>query len=241
MSVVRAAICDDEQSWLDEAQQILTSYAREEGLDLPLASYGTSHDLLAATEPSPDVLFCDIELGDSDNGIELVRKVASRWPSCQIVYVTNFLRYAPEVYVTEHLWFVLKERFAERLPEIMEKLQRKMEDDSRSLMVKAVTHETLLLPCPKLVSLERRGRTTFIREVGGRVFEVPDRLPALLERLPSRSFARCHASFAVNLSHVRLVRQDTIEMDDGSLIPISRRFAHGFRDGYLDWADDHAV
>lgn len=241
MDVIRAAICDDEQTWLNEAQHILTSYAREAGLDLSLSSYSASHDLLVADEPAPDVLFCDIELGGHESGIELVRKVADRWPSCQIVYVTNFLRYAPEVYVTEHLWFVLKEHFAERLPEILEKLQRKMEDDSRSLMVKTVTHETLSLPCQRLVSLERRGRTTSVREVGGRVFEVPDRLPVLLDRLPSRIFARCHASYAVNLSHVRLVRSDTIEMDDGSLIPISRRFAHGFRDSYLDWADDHAV
>ena len=241
MSVVRAAICDDEQSWLDEAQQILTSYAREEGLDLPLASYGTSRDLLAATEPSPDVLFCDIELGDSDNGIELVRKVASRWPSCQIVYVTNFLRYAPEVYVTEHLWFVLKDSFAERLPSVIESLLRQMEDGSKTITIETVSHELLSLPCTQIVVLERRARVTSITCESGDTYVVSDRLVALMERLPQRIFAQCHGSFIVGLSHIRMVRHDTILLDGGIEVPLSRRFVRGFRERYLDWADDHAL
>ena len=241
MGTIRAAVCDDEQTWRQEAERILTAFAQTTGHDLTVAVYDSPSALLAAGDVAPDVLFCDIELAGGESGIDLVRTVAQRWPLCQIVYVTNFLRYAPEVYVTEHLWFVLKERFAERLPEIMEKLERKMDDDSRFLMVQTVAHDMLSIPSPNLVYLERRGRTTTLCTSDGRTYEVPDRLPELLERLPQRSFARCHASFAVNMSHVRIMRTDVLEMDDGSKLPISRRFARGFRERYLDWADDHAV
>ena len=241
MRSIRAAVCDDEESWRSIARHILHAFSDETGAEIQLSEYGDSEELLTTNEPAPDVLFCDIELGGPVNGIDLVRALARRWPRCQIVYVTNFLRYAPEVYVTEHLWFVLKERFASRLPEIMEKLDRKMDSDSRVLMINTLSHETATIACPQLLSFERRGRETTINTIDGQSYEVSDRLPTLLDRLPSRDFARCHASFAVNLNHVRLVRANALVLDDGSELPISRRFGRGFRERYLDWADDHAV
>ena len=241
MSAIRAVLCDNEPSWIERATRILAEYGRQVRRELKVTSYTGAAELLHASEPAPDVLFCDIELGGAESGIDLVRTLSRRWPRCQIVYVTNFLRYAPEVYETEHLWFVLKDQFGDRLPEIMEKLDRKMDSDGRVLMINTLSHETVVLPCAQLLSLERRGRATTVNTVDGCSYEVPDRLPALLDRLPSRDFARCHASFAVNLSHVRLVRADALVLDDGSELPISRRFARGFRERYLDWADDHVV
>jgi len=241
VSILRVALCDDEQSWLDESARILRAYAQQTDLLLELSSYHEGHELLEKQTEAPDVLFTDIELGPNESGIDLVRLVARRWPRCQIVYVTNFLRYAPEVYVTEHLWFVLKDHFANRLPEIMEKLEHQMNDDGRVLLLETIEHEMLSLPCPQIASLERRGRATIIKATEGNCYQVPDRLPTLLDRLPGRVFVRCHASYAVNLNHVRVVRTDTMVLDDGSIIPISRRYARNFRNRYLDWADDHAV
>ena len=240
MRLVRAAICDDESTWLDVASRYLMAYAQEVSLQLQLRTYASTDELISSTEPAPDVLFCDIELAADASGVDLVRKLAPCWPHCQFVYVTNFLRYAPDVYATEHLWFVLKERFADCLPEVMEKLERKMADDDRSLAVQTTTREMLTLRCSELVSLERHGRVTTLKTRDA-AYEVPDRLPALLERLPARSFVRCHGSFAVNLAHVRLVRSDLLVMDDDSQVPMSRRYTREFRERYLDWIEDHAV
>jgi DNA-binding LytR/AlgR family response regulator len=241
VSAIRAVLCDNEPSWIETATRVLSEYGRESGCELKVTSYTSPNELLESNELAPDVLFCDIELGETENGIDLVGGLSHRWPRCQVVYVTNFLRYAPEVYVTEHLWFVLKERFASRLPEIMEKLERKMDSEGRALMIRTISREMVAIPCPQLLSFERRGRMTIINLVNGQSYEVSDRLPTLLDRLPSRDFARCHASFAVNFNHVRLVRANDLVLDDGSELPISRRFGRGFRERYLDWADDHAV
>ena len=236
------AICDDEASWIDEAVRALEGYARDSDLSLSIETYASGADLLRTTNPAPDLLFCDIELNEEGkSGIDLVAEVSRRWPACQIVYVTNFLRYAPDVYTTNHLWFALKDQFEERLPEIFGKFARLREAKGALLAVTTVNKDLLSIPCEDILYLERRGRTTTIAMCDGSAAEVPDRLPDLLDRLPRRSFARCHGSFAVNLAHVRAVGKDAITLAGGASVPLSRRLARGFRDHYLDWVSDHAV
>jgi DNA-binding LytR/AlgR family response regulator len=241
VSAIRAVLCDNEPSWIETATRVLSEYGRESGCELKVTSYTSPNELLESNELAPDVLFCDIELGETENGIDLVGGLSHRWPRCQVVYVTNFLRYAPEVYVTEHLWFVLKDSFAERLPSVIESLLRQMEDGSKTITIETVSHELLSLPCTQIVVLERRARVTSITCVSGDTYVVSDRLVALMERLPQRIFAQCHGSFVVGLSHIRMVRHDTILLDGGIEVPLSRRFVRGFRERYLDWADDHAL
>ena len=241
MDLIRVALCDDEPEWLESSRRSLESFAEHNGYEFEIGSYGDGQFMLNEREVAPDVLFCDIELGEDKSGIDIVREVSREWPSCQIVYVTNFLRYAPEVYVTEHLWFVLKDRFEERLPEIFEKLLRQMEDGSKALTLQTTDRDILSIPCTQIVSFERRGRTTTVTLSDATQHLVPDRLKDLLERVPQRLFARCHGSYAVGLGHVRLVGHDSIVMQEGEEVPLSRRYARSFRERYLDWVEDHAL
>ena len=241
METIHVAICDDEQTWRSHASRALDAYALKAEIKLDIRSYASGAELLAADTPAPDVLFADIKLGPTQNGIDLVHEVAKVWPSCQIVYVTNYLRYAPDVYSTDHLWFVLKDQFEERLPEVMEKLGHHLDDAGHLLTLETLDHTYLSIPCSRVISLERKGRTTTILIADDEPRLVADRLPSLLERLPERLFVRCHGSFAVNLAHVQLLTASAITMDDGSQVPVSRRYSRVVRERYLDWADDHIV
>lgn len=56
----------------------------------------------------------DIEL-ELDNGIQVAGMLNEKWPDCAIIYVTNYLFYAIDIYQTEHIYFVLKEQFEKGL------------------------------------------------------------------------------------------------------------------------------
>jgi DNA-binding LytR/AlgR family response regulator len=167
--------------------------------------------------------------------------VSSAWPQCQIVYVTNHLRYAPDVYATEHLWFVTKERFEEHLPEVMDKLQRKMDEGSRVLFLRTISRQELRVSSLDIVCLERHGRETTITLANGETYTVRDRLPELMNELSPRMFCNSHASFVVNLEHVRMLRTNEVELDNGTVVPMSRRHRRAVREAFLEWVDDHAV
>ena len=241
VSLLRAVIVDDDASWREQAVDLLLSYARQEGLELYLNAYASPQELFEAQSGAPDVLFSDIELSQGESGIDLVRHAAELWPRCQVVYMTNHLRYAPEVYVTDHLWFVLKESFADRLPEIMDKLQGLMEEDASLMVVRTTDRVIRSLPCRSVTHLERTSRVTRVSTADGSVYLVPDRLTALLADAPAGLFARTHGSYAVNLAHVSAIKADAVCLDTGAEVPLSRRFARTLRESYLLWADRHTA
>ena len=241
MHDVRAALCDDDLAWLEREERALREFADRKDMRIELRSYTNGESLLDESNEPPDVLFCDIELSEGLSGIELVHDVSHAWPHCQIVYVTNYLRYAPDVYTTEHLWFVTKERFEEQLPEVMDKLQRKMDDGLRVLSLRTTGRQVLRVPCLDVMCLERRGRETIITLVDGSTYAVRDRLPELMDELPPRMFCNSHASYVVNLEHVRVLRANEVEFNDGTVVPMSRRHRRMVREAFLEWVDDHAV
>lgn len=239
--MLRVVIVDDNPLWLEQESQLLLALAQDWHLELSLNAYPSHTELFEQQRVAPDVLFSDIELGDGDSGIDLVRAVNESWPGCQVVYVTNHLRYAPEVYGTEHVWFVLKDQFEWRLPEVLKKLLSQVDERNATIVLKTMTHDLATIPCLELSYLERSGRITKVHAGDGTIYQVSDRISELIQRLPAGSVARCHGSYAVAFAHVKRIKADSVLTVEGWEVPLSRRFSRTFRDAYLEWVDEHVV
>ena len=107
-------------------------------------------------------------------------------------------------------------------------------------MVTTTDRKLIRVPCSEISYLERNERVTRI-VTAGETLLVRERLPALMERLPQRTFARCHNSYVVYLPGVRQIDTGSLTMEDGSVILISRSYAKRFRERFLAWADTEMV
>lgn len=107
-------ICDDDKIWYRRAEGLIEQYAEETGQEVALCYFPDTEALLAYEGAPLEVLFMDIEL-NGENGVKAALQVNAKWAHCQIVFLTNYLNYATDVYEAEHVMFVLKEQFAERL------------------------------------------------------------------------------------------------------------------------------
>jgi two-component SAPR family response regulator len=58
------------------------------------------------------------------NGIDFASKINQIAPSCIIIFISNYLNYATEVYDVAHVYFILKSELNERLPRALEKAFR---------------------------------------------------------------------------------------------------------------------
>ena len=92
---MRILVCDDEQKLIDLELSILQEYCRSTNI---AATFFTFTDSLSAGNIGEfDIAFLDIDM-EKLNGIELARKLRSKNPTSIIIFVTNFIQYAPEGY-----------------------------------------------------------------------------------------------------------------------------------------------
>lgn len=181
-----------------------------------------------------DLLFLDIELGE-ENGIAIARRVNEKWKHCQIVYLTNFLFYATEVYQTEHMFFVLKEQFERRLEEIFQKFFHQTRQKERSLIFSVIGGSRLCLAPDEILYLERLRRVTRVVTVWGD-YAIWDKIDVLEQKLPKPDFLKCHSSYIVYLPAIREQRKSEFLMKNGDQIAISRSYLKKVKEGFLKWA-----
>ncbi len=235
---MRIGIIDDNINWIKQAETILHKYGEQTQTPMELVSfYQDIKEELVQYEGEPlDVIFLDIDLKEDDiNGIELAKFVNKRWIRCQIVYLTNYLSYATEVYDTRHSWYVLKAQFEEKLGSIFQKIIHEQEQSRRNLIFAVKGRETINLSPEEIIYFEREKRTTYIHTVW-KTYEIADKLENVIGNLSNVDFSRCHESYLVYLPAVRKIKGNTFYLVDGTEIPISRKYMKDTRAAYMRWA-----
>ena len=216
-------------------------FSNDRRLDMSIETFSTTEQFLADGNPAQfDIVFMDIEFEGKPEGIDAVKRTNEIAPTCQVVYLSNYLQYSVDVYRTDHVWFVLKSQFEERLPEVFEKLGRIDEARRQFFVVSTRDNGLMKISCRDILYLERQTRISRIVCHTGE-YAANDKLSVLMEKLPQSTFAFCHSSFVVNMPYVTELHDTQLVLENGEHLPISRRYAKGFRQRYFEWADQWTV
>ena len=224
--MLRIAICDDEKLQLDHTAGLVK--AALDGSPTELRRFTSAEGLVQALNGDPylpDIALLDIELGGLD-GIRLAETLNRLRPDCCIIFITGYLRYAPDVYFTEHIWFILKSEIESRIGPALRKaiafIEARNDSGSKYITVKSAGRVTVL-PLSEVVYLERRGRKTLV-VTDDKVCETYSTPAELLSGLGDGCFIRCHQSFYGIAKRIRCLEKTGFVIDNGMRIPISRSY-----------------
>ncbi|MDO4648776.1 MAG: LytTR family DNA-binding domain-containing protein [Eubacteriales bacterium] len=234
------AICDDDPLWIQKAQDILNEYREQSEMSYDIAAFQNPEELFEESRRI-DILFLDIEMGD-ENGIHAAVKVNERWKNTSIVYLTDYISYAVDVYETIHTYYVLKNQFRERLGMVFEKIRHEKSQMQSSISLNLVDGRVVHFRPEEILYFERDRRITRIMTVdhssgeGKEVYETKAKIGEIEELLPSLDFARCHNSYIVYFPAVKEINRTSIILRNGEQIPISRQYQGKMRELFVDWA-----
>lgn len=229
------ALCDDEPALLARTRRLL----EEQLTTLPhqIRTFTDADALLRAAAIQPfDLAVLDIQLAQS-SGIELARHLLARCPACQVIFLTAHIAYCQDVYDVEHIAFVLKQEMNTRLPPALARAcaRRDRTLPARTagrLLVLGEPGRAFQLPEADILYLERRVRTTWVHTLGG-TLSTTEKLEALLARLDPVGFCQTHKSFAIHWSFAKRYERDSIRVQDGTVLPISRAYSAAVRQSFL--------
>ena len=229
--MIKIAICDDERELREATAARLREYFAEEAL---IAPFESGEALLRAVREENcryQLAVLDIELGEM-NGIAVGEALNRLLPTCQIIYLTGYLDYAPDAYATRHTYYVYRPTMEKHLPLALQKAMTALAEAENGQLVlpqkggQLVLEKREILPPGAAAAGDQavpggRAMRDHRPEAGGAAGTAGD--PA---------FLRCHNSFAVSLDHAAVFRRESFLMRDGTVVPISHGYYPAVREQF---------
>ena len=238
MSMV-IAICDDDRLWLSHAEKTLEEYFRKCDESADILCFESGEELLAYKGAPLTALFMDIEIKGIDgsaDGIELVKEVNRLWKNCHMIYCTNYLHYAVDVYETEHMYFVVKAQFEERIDAIFNRIRQEKRQEKEEVFFHVISGGMTCFPVKEIRYFERRSRFTRLKTDKGD-YHIREKISEIMDILPEDLYTRCHSSYLIMMNRISCRTGNTYELKCGETVPISRKFMKTTKQDFLRYCE----
>lgn len=221
---MKIGIYDTDKDLCEQAKEIIKTYAEHTLTDIKIHIFHKKNEMiLHGTLTSPlDVLFLSLD-SDNRNGIDIAKEINKIAPECQIVYYSDDIKHATEIYTTVHTYFVLKTELEKRIEEIFHKILTLKQEKRRRHIFSVIGGRKVILSSEEIIYFERVKRITKI-VTGFGIYEIRDKLDDLITQLPPKDFFRCHNSYIVYLPAVREITKSSFIMSNQDNIVISRKY-----------------
>lgn len=219
--VYKIAICDDQEVDAQYIHAMVQSFANVQNIRIHVDLFPSAEAFLFsyAEDKSYDMLLLDIEMGEL-NGVELAKQIRSENKQVQILFITGYPSFMAEGYEVSALHYLLKPVISEKLHEVLQKAINNMQQQEKHLLF-MIDGEARKIQVGDILYIEAFAHSCTFTTIKG-TFEVKVGI-AEMETQLTEGFIRCHRSFIVGLKHINCIAKATITLDNGVVLPLSRR------------------
>ena len=215
--MIKIALCDDEEIFLEETAKYCEQYFTDKGIEYEITKYSEGRKLLAAEEY--DIVLLDVEMPEM-NGIEIKRYIEGQRGGTRIVFISSYPEAMPDAFGDNVSGFLVKpvayEKLCRKLDEVLAKIKR----DNRFIMCDT-GEEQVKVFTKDIMYIEARGRYTEIHKADGNAMKLVSRSIGDYEKEDCEDLVRCHKSYIVNLEYVRSVKSE-VRFKNGVELPLGR-------------------
>ena len=234
--MLHIAVCDDEESFVQNLKEQLMRYAQECAQQIRVTVFYDGSELVNGYDPSIDLVFLDIQMNRMD-GLAAAERIRQMDGEVGIIFLTTLTRYALEGYKYQATNYIIKPMKYARLKAEMDRwMQRRPAKESPSLVVVNDSGRYRVL-LKELKYVETFNRNLLLHTEKENILCYRS-MKEMERELAGSGFVRCHTSYIVNLSFVKGVKKLEIELLDGAQLPISQPKRKEFMEKLTEyWGD----
>ena len=215
------AICDDEHQQTEYTKMLVNKWADENNIKINIKMFNSAENFKSEWGENKrfDILLLDIQMG-GQNGIELAREIRQSDTKLVIIFITGFVDYMPEGYDVSALHYLIKPVKEDKLFEVLKKAKEQLNNEEQIFLVQ--TPDTMVkVPFDDILYIESFAHYIIIQtktdsiETRANISEI--------EKSVGNKFIRCHRSYIVGLKHISRITKTDMILDNGKMIPLSRR------------------
>lgn len=226
-------ICDDDDLMIKKVSFLLKEHSENKRYPDKIIEITNPFAVNIADEY--DVVFLDIDMPQM-SGIDLARKIHERWPNTVIIFITNYIQYAPDGYEVGAFRYLMKNQIAEKLIDYLNLAIIERTKRLRVITIQ-INGERINVPVSNILYMESSARiiTMHLIEESRPMFQFYGNMSDLEQKLEILGFLRVHKSYLVNMKYIEVFQCRKLELKGGVLIPSSERRYSDLKQRYLKW------
>lgn len=218
---------------VEQVSTLLQEHCMENGIHAQLHAFD---DPCAIKDyDSYDIAFLDIDM-EKLNGINLARKLRQENPGIVIIFLTNFIQYAPEGFEVQAFRYLMKGDMNKKLRTYLEDAIKEV-IRQRQVLTISVNAELIDVPVSQILYLESNLRVITMHLINNdrKEYRFYGNMTDLAEKLNNLGFLRVQKSFLVNMEYIEQLQYEKVRLFGGIVLPSSAKNHKELKHYYLKW------
>lgn len=216
--MIKIAICDDENFFVDELQAQVNDYFLEKRIEFRVTEYLSGKEL-AEHAHDHDLIFLDVKMQEQD-GFKTAEILRENGFLGHIIFVTIMKDEVYKAFDYEAFDYLVKPLSRIAFEHTMERFLRTLKNRGKQLIV-ARKNEQRIINLSDVLYCEVINRKINLHLSDGNIIEYYGKISELEQRL-GEDFFKSHRSYLVNLKYITGYNSNEITLGSGEKLPLSR-------------------
>lgn len=238
--MIRILICDDEERFLAKMRDFVESALSDRNIPAEIYAYQSMKEMDESVLSCSDIAFLDIDFANGAyTGIDMARKLREAGKDTILIFVTNFIEFAPEGYEVQAFRYLLKRDLQTALPRYLDQALAHLQASKTTFKIQRNGEvKELLLEDIFYFAVWQHDVTAYVQNKNGSeilTYTFPESLSNLEQQLEHQGFLRIHKSFLVNMRHIRKFQCREMTLDNGTVLRVGEKKYAEQKKKYLLW------
>lgn len=242
LSMIRIVLCDDDPAFLERMRGDIRAALKQLNVEAVIHTFSEAEAIPQKEMEDCDIFFLDMDFADKRyTGIDVARRIRRIRQKAIILFLTNYIEYAPEGYEVQAFRYALKSEIEQKLSQYLQAAIQKLLEEKEPFQIN-VSGALTTLYLEDMLYIESRGHNASIftqkpgdKETPPREYQVYSTLSKLEQQLSGRGFLRIQKSYLVNMRRLKQYRCSEALLDNGTALPVSEKAYSENKKKFLLW------
>ena len=233
---MKILICDDDQLFLKKLENMILNYCKEAGLSIHVVAVSKKEELLKIDYSVFDIAFLDIDMGEC-SGLDVARAIRGCNQDTIVIFVTNYVEYAPESFEVDAFRYLLKQKLDEKLKIYLQEAID-LHKEKHKVVSFHISGDVIDIPIEEILYAESEKRVITLYRNSD--VEEPYRfyatMDAMEQKLEPMGFLRVQKSYLVNMAYIKNLQCGQVVLTDHTILKVSKQNYSEIKKKFLIWS-----
>lgn len=238
--MINILICDDDLQFTTQLKDSISNCVSSLKIQARIHAYNSAEEIGSEVFSSCDVAFLDIDFAQKNyNGLDIAKKLRTLGNDAVIIFITNYLEYAPAGYEVRAFRYILKNELPQKLNQSILELLTYIREAKSDIKLQ-VNGEIISVMLREILYVEAMGHTVIYHLISktpssDHKYICYTTLADTERELKERGFLRIHKSFLVNMMYIKKLSSNTVLLQNKFELPVGNKYRAECKNKFLLW------